>query len=53
MTAPAESQRVTYFFHILEPSTVAVVTSVAYPIVTPRLSIVLLPFANLSNKPKQ
>jgi adenylate cyclase len=34
-------------------STVAAATSIAQPLVTPRLSIVVLPFANLSNDPDQ
>jgi adenylate cyclase len=34
-------------------STVAAATSIAHPLVAPRLSIVVLPFANLSNDPDQ
>ena len=34
-------------------SAVAVASSVAQPLVAPRLSIVVLPFANLSNDPDQ
>jgi TolB-like protein/class 3 adenylate cyclase len=35
------------------PAAVAATTSVAQPLVAPRLSIVVLPFANLSNDPDQ
>jgi TolB-like protein len=35
------------------PSAVAATTSIAQPLVAPRLSIVVLPFANLSNDPDQ
>jgi adenylate cyclase len=35
------------------PAAVAATTSVAQPLVAPRLSIVVLPFANLSNDPEQ
>jgi adenylate cyclase len=35
------------------PAAVAATTSVAQPLVAPRLSIVVLPFANLSNDPNQ
>ena len=35
------------------PSAVAAATSISQPLVAPRLSIVVLPFANLSNDPEQ
>jgi adenylate cyclase len=35
------------------PAAVAATTSIAQPLVAPRLSIVVLPFANLSNDPDQ
>ena len=35
------------------PAAVAATTSVAQPLVAPRLSVVVLPFANLSNDPDQ
>jgi adenylate cyclase len=39
--------------YITPPAAVAATTSVAQPLVAPRLSIVVLPFVNLSNDPEQ